>query len=380
MTQILSPGAIPDPEPALAEVEEWQENLNIHLVCPECREMPPNLYEDHQSGDTICESCGMVLGQRGIDTRAEWRTFANDDQGNDDPSRVGDAPNPLLNGNQLHTSISFGDGSMRSKELHRAQNKATADKSNKGLLQAFKQIGAYCDSKELPQTVSDGAKHIYKDADESKLFKGKSQEAIIAGCIFISCRRNNQPRTFREIFELTKVSKKEIGRTFKLLERFLMEQDKKKGGKTVITAGGMYCYPSNHELIILTRMLQGVAALNEKYEGTTTTSPGELCERFGTNLGLDFRCRAIAKAIADKMSTVGALAGRSPLSGAAACIYMASCLMNQPRSPKQVSEVAKVSDSTIRNAYKSLYNERDNLIEKDWLEKGGDLERLPKPS
>lgn len=329
-------------------------------MCPECKEDPPNLVEDTQAGDVICESCGIVLSQRGIDQRAEWRTFANDEAGNDDPSRVGDAPNLLLNGNQLETNIAFGDGSLRSKELHRAQSKATADKGNKALLQAFKQIGAYCDSYHLSQLTSDGAKHIYKDAEESKLFKGKSQDAVIAGCIFIACRRNNVPRTFREIFELTKVSKKEIGKTFKLLEKFLMQQDKNKSGPKVIG--------------------NGVIAMNEGYQSSSTTSPEDLCARFCNKLDLDVRCTNVAKDLAVQMATIGALAGRSPLSGAAACIYMASFLMNQGRSPKQISEVAKVSDSTIRNAYKSLYAEKDRLIKSEWLEKGGDPENLPKPS
>ena len=91
------------------------------------------------------------------------------------------------------------------------------------------------------------------------------------------------------------------------------------------------------------------------------------------------RATNVAKSLAESMSSVGALAGRSPLSGAAACIYMASFLMGEGRTPKQISEAAKVSDSTIRNAYKSLYAEKDRLIQAEWLEKGGDKENLPKP-
>ena len=379
MAQVLSPGAIPDPDPVPVEAAEWQENLNIRLICSECREDPPNLYEDHQSGDTICDSCGIVLGQRGIDTRAEWRTFANDDQGNDDPSRVGDAPNPLLNGNQLETSIAFGDGSLRSKELHRAQNKANAEKNNKGLLQAFKQIGAYCDAYALAPIVSDGAKHIYKDVDESKLFKGKSQEALIAGCIFISCRRNDVPRTFRELHDLTRVSKKDIGKTFKSLEKFLMSQEKHKGQKTTMIANGMYI------AVLLQgqsaeRRSPGVVAINEEYKTSQTTSPSELCARFCSLLNLEQKCTNLAIDIASRMSSGGALAGRSPLSGAAACIYMACQLLSTGKGPKEISEVAKVSDSTIRNAYKSLYHERETLVDKEWLSKGAKMENLSKPS
>ncbi|KAK3080178.1 transcription initiation factor IIB, partial [Teratosphaeriaceae sp. CCFEE 6253] len=69
---------------------------------------------------------------------------------------------------------------------------------------AYKQIGALCDGWHLTGTVSDTAKHLFKDADESRLFKGKSQEALIAGCVFLACRRNQVPRSFREVMELTK--------------------------------------------------------------------------------------------------------------------------------------------------------------------------------
>ena len=120
--------------------------------------------------------------------------------------------------------------------------------------------------------------------------------------------------------------------------------------------------------------------MNGEYTATTTTNPGELCARFCSILALDQRCTNVAIELAGQMSTVGALAGRSPLSGAAACIYMASYLMGQARTPKQISEAAKVSDSTIRNAYKSLYSEREKLIQKEWLDKGGKIENLPKPS
>ena len=361
MSYTLSPGAVPDVEPQPDVPDEWRQNLSVRMVCPDCKEDPPNLVEDPQAADVICEDCGMVLSQRGIDQRAEWRTFANDDQGNDDPSRVGEGPNLLLNGSQLQTNIAFGDGSLRSKELHRAQSKANADKGNKNLLQAFKQIGAYCDSYDLPNVVADAAKHIFKDAEDSKNFKGKSTEAIIAGCIFIACRRNKVPRTFREIYDMTHVSKKEIGRTFKLLESMLAKQDKQSGGKAKVIGNG-------------------VVGIHEAYQGTVTTNPDELCSRFCAQLGMDFATTEVAKSLALGMASIGALAGRSPLSGAAACIYMASLLMDQVRSPKAIGEVAKVSDSTIRSAYKSLYAEKETLISIDILKRGADVEKLLKPT
>lgn len=286
MAQGLSPGAIPDPEPKPPQEEEWQQNLNVRLICRDCREDPPELREDHASGDLICENCGLVLQQRSIDTSSEWRTFSNDDQGNDDPSRVGDGPNALLNGAQLNTNIAFGDGGMRSKELHRAQNKANHDKSNKLLLQAYKQIGALCDGWALPYTVSESAKHIYKDADESRLFKGKSQEALIAGCVFIACRRNNVPRTFREAMELTSVSKKEIGRTFKLLENFLMNKDKGKNAGSDAAANGKSMVSFSFTVsLILNTLLKRCGRLQRSLQGQRHCRPRRSLSAFLQHAG-----------------------------------------------------------------------------------------------
>jgi len=78
------------------------------------------------------------------------------------------------------------------------------------------------------------------------------------------------------------------------------------------------------------------------------------------------------------MSTVGDLAGRSPLSVAAACIYLTSHLLGKPKSPKEISEVAGVSDGTIRTAYKYLYQERERLVEPEWIANGkGNMDNLP---
>lgn len=54
----------------------------------------------------IVNRCNICLsGDRVIDVGSEWRTFSNE-KALKDPSRVGDAQNPLLNGGDLTTMIS----------------------------------------------------------------------------------------------------------------------------------------------------------------------------------------------------------------------------------------------------------------------------------
>lgn len=103
-----------------------------------------------------------------------------------------------------------------------------------------------------------------------------------------------------------------------------------------------------------------------------------MCERYCSHLGLSYECITMSQAIAEKMENVGSLAGRSPISVAAACIYMASHLLAVPRSAKDISAVAGVSDGTIRTAYKLIYPEREKLIDPEWVKSGkADVKQLP---
>ena len=51
--------------------------------------------------------------------------------------------------------------------------------------------------------------------------KGRSNDAIASACLYIACRQEGVPRTFKEICAISRVSKKEIGRCFKLILKAL---------------------------------------------------------------------------------------------------------------------------------------------------------------
>jgi transcription initiation factor TFIIB len=294
-------------------------DLNIRLICRDCRRDPPNIVECFAEGDLVCGDCGLVLGDRIVDTRSEWRTFSNEDE---DPSRVGGSANPLLNGTQLDTIISKLDGgSGVSRNLSKTHGRASAIKGERHLVQTYKEISAMCDAIGLPRLIGDAAKHLYKQVDERKLLRGKSNDALIAACIFIACRQEGVTRTFKEICALTKVPKKEIGRCFKALAREL-----------------------------------DTAMLSQDMAG------GDLMLRFCSYLSLPAEVKKAAKAVGERAKDLGTLAGKSPVSIAAACIYMVASLYGVPRPAKEIAVVAGVSEVTIKNAYKGLHAARAELI------------------
>lgn len=151
------------PSTSTAVQEYIGPNLNVTLTCPECKIFPPDLVERFSEGDIVCGSCGLVLSDRVVDTRSEWRTFSNDDQNGDDPSRVGDAGNPLLDTEDLSTMISYApDSTKAGRELSRAQSKSLVDKKDNALAAAYIKISQMCDGYQLPKIVLDGAKEVYK--------------------------------------------------------------------------------------------------------------------------------------------------------------------------------------------------------------------------
>lgn len=278
---------------------------------------------------------------------ASCQTFANDE--GDDPSRVGGPSDPLLDGiEQLDTIISFRDGgSGIARELQRAASRSQNTRSERNLLSAFRDISSWCDQFSLPKTISDIAKQLYKRSDEEKLLRGKPLEAVIAACIFIACRQAHVPRTFREICNLTHVSKKVLGQCYKALEQAF---NLNPGAQQNNTTGAL----------------------------AISTGPEDLLIRYCNHLDLPPHFQAICKDIIVEARNRGIADGRSPVSIAGGAIFFTCFLLGKPKSMREITTVAGVSEGTIKLVYKLYYAEREKLVQEKWIKEGkASLDRLP---
>lgn len=45
--------------------DEYKENdqMSHIMICPDCKEFPPNLTEEFSSGDMVCATCGLVVSR-----------------------------------------------------------------------------------------------------------------------------------------------------------------------------------------------------------------------------------------------------------------------------------------------------------------------------
>ncbi|KAK7094899.1 hypothetical protein V1264_006385 [Littorina saxatilis] len=292
------------------------------VSCPEHPDAP--LVEDYHAGDMICPECGLVVGDRVVDVGSEWRTFSNE-KSTKDNSRVGAAENPLLEGGELSTMIAAGPGMDCRDEFGKPmyRNRRTLNSSDRALLNAFHEINQMADRLQLPKMIADRANTLFKQVHEGKTLKGRSNDAIASACMYIACRQEGVPRTFKEICAVSKISKKEIGRVFKLILKTL---------------------ETNVEVI----------------------TTGDFMSRFCSNLGLPQSVQKAATHIARKAVEIDLVPGRSPISVAAAAIYMASQASDDKKSQREIGEITGVAEVTIRQSYKSMYPRARDLFPVDF--------------
>eukprot|EP00111_Clytia_hemisphaerica_P022683 TCONS_00066749-protein len=201
------------------------------LSCPN----HPNahLVEDHRAGDMVCPECGLVVGDRVVDVGSEWRTFSNESNGQD-RSRVGGNENPFLSGQDLSTMVGTDRASGSGLDLQnyaRYQNRSGISGSDRSLLNAIREIGTMASRINLPKNITDRANLLFKQVHDQRSLRGRSNDAIASACLYIACRQDGVPRTFKEICAISKIPKKEIGRCFKLILKNL------EANVSVITSG-----------------------------------------------------------------------------------------------------------------------------------------------
>lgn len=290
------------------------------LQCP--NHPTAHLVEDHRAGDVVCPECGIVVGDRLVDVGTEWRSFSNERSGND-PSRVGAPENPLLSGSDLSTTIAVGfGGSDTDQSLANAQRK-NMNNTDRQMTQAINVIREMSERIHLTRPIQDQAAKIYKNVLDSKALRGRNNEAQAAACLYIACRKEGVPRTFKEICAVSRVSKKEIGRCFKLI----------------------------------------IKSLETNLEQITSA---DFMSRFCGNLGLPIQIQAAATRIAKKAVDLDLVAGRSPISIAAAAIYMASQASADKRTAREIGEIAGAAEVTVRQTYRLLFPRAADLFPEDF--------------
>jgi len=304
------------------EHEDEEERVD---VCPECG---GKLRTDEEHGETICTECGLVVESDEIDHGPEWRAF--DAKEKDEKSRVGAPTTKMMHDEGLSTNIGWQDKDAYGRQLSSRQRQKmqrlrtwnerfrTRDSKERNLKQALGEIDRMASALGLPDNVRETASVIYRRALEEDLLPGRSIEGVATACVYAAARQAGVPRSLDEITDVSRVEKNEVARTYRYVVRELSLEVK-------------------------------------------PADPESYVPRFASGLGLsdeaEHRARSLLKSAKDK----GVHSGKSPVGLAAAAVYAASLLTNEKTTQAAVSDVADISEVTIRNRYHELLEAEESI-------------------
>ena len=193
----------------MAEETSNNNPIVLKLKCKYC--IDSYLIDDEHTGDTICNRCGVVVGDRIVNDSSEWRSFGNDEKNR---SRVGGAEDPYLQSSGLQTRIEHIPGSSYiDKQRH-----SLKDQQLRSYFQIIEDISGQI---HLPDIVQNRVKHYIKELSCNEKFKHNDKLAVTTACIMASCETEGVPRTLKELCSVTRMKKRTLQRHWTSIKMIL---------------------------------------------------------------------------------------------------------------------------------------------------------------
>lgn len=286
--------------------------------CSDCGSR--NLEYDTTRGETTCGECGLVLAESEIDQGAEWRSFGPEQEGR---ARTGAPISLRLHDKGLSTDIDWRNtdfsgrvisGKNRSQlyRMRKWQNRARVNSSRERNLQkALPEISRIGTQLSLGSSHLEEASAIYRRAVAADMIRGRSIDALVAASVYAVCCINKLGRTIEEVCQHSRVGRKELTRTYKLMkQRLRMRMDINR--------------PEDYVQSFCSKLDLSSKTIQKVYELLQEATEKELVD------------------------------GKSPTGVTAAAIYIACQLESQIRTQLEISKISNVTEVTIRNRYKEL--------------------------
>ena len=196
--------------------------------CPECES---DSLVKTGDGELMCDDCGLILEDENIDRGPEWRAFNHSER--QSKSRVGAPTTQTMHDKGLTTQIDWKDqdaygrsiSSEKRSQMHRLrkwqERIRTKDAGERNLQFALSEIDRMSSALGVPRSVREVASVIYRRALKEDLIRGRSIEGVATATLYAACRKEGIPRSLEEISEVSRVERKEIGRTYRYISQEL---------------------------------------------------------------------------------------------------------------------------------------------------------------
>lgn len=291
---------------------------NDESICPECHST--RITTDTVRDDWICMDCGLVVHEKEIDMRPEWKAFST---GEDANARVGRSFTFVVYDKGLSTMIDRRDRDANGNAFDPAtrakiyrirkwqERTRTHSAKDRNLCHAMNELDRQCSQLSIPRGIKEAAAIIYRKACRNRLIRGRRIDVMVGASIYAACRGRKIPRTMDEFSNFSRAGKGELSR----------------------------CYRALVENLRLKIPL---------------ASPADFISRFGTELSISGIAQCDAIKILDTANKYAITIGKDPVGLAAAAIYISSNAIGERHTQEEIAKIAHVTEVTLRNRYKEL--------------------------
>ena len=293
--------------------------------CPSCGST--DLIFDNERSELVCNGCGLIIESNFTDAGPEWRAFDAEQRASrartGAPIRYNKPSKGLVTEMDLYNKDIRGVkiASKMQAQMYRMRkwNKraSVSDSSERNYLIALPELNRVSSYLGLPENIRESAAMLYRKCVHNNLIRGRPIETVVQAVIYASSRQAGTPRTLSEISAISGISKKDIGRAYRVI---------------------------SHELDLRIPL----------------TDPAAYVPRYADALKLSGEVQERAVQLLKEAMQKGLISGRSPTGVSAAVIYIAGALVGERRTQKEVADAAGVTEVTIRNRYREL-KERLNI-------------------
>jgi transcription initiation factor TFIIB len=272
---------------------------------------------DQESGEVVCTNCGFVVDTKLADRGPEWRAFTPEQKTK--RIRVGAPYTFTIHDKGLSTKIDWRDirgfPPEKKAQLHRLRRwqrrSRVSSSTERNLASALSEMYRMAAPLNLPKNILETASLIYRKAVNKRLNRGRSIQGMVVAAIYLACRQCGLVRTLMELSRASGINKKEVACNYRILVK---ELD--------------YFVPP--------------------------VKPGQYITRLCNTLALHGKAEEVAHKILKGARKLKLTSGRGGKGVAAAAGYLASTVVGDRRTQREVAEAVDVTEVTIRNRYKEM--------------------------
>ena len=287
----------------------------MNINCPDCGSQ--KIVEQYRDGNVVCTNCGLVIDR--VIEASSGPIYNAEDKYN--KTQAGPPTSNLRADFGLSTDISstsrdaFGtklNSSTRQKMRRlRWVNSRTSKSEIRNLRTALRELKRLGAALQLPQQTLSTASHYYRKALKNKLIRGRSINSMIAAAVYLAARKHNYAIVLKDLQEMSAVDKKIIARCMRV---YMMELNIKPK---------------------ISNAMDMIPRLTSKLELTQETE--------------NEARKILTEARKGKLDM-----GKSPMSVAAAAIYLACLRTGERRTQQMVAEAAMTTPVTLRNRFRAI--------------------------